>query len=361
MLHPPAPMAYQPPAKPRRTGRTLLVIGLIVVLVLAALGAGAVFVNASLAATYSPEKTVTDYLAAQKRGDSAFMAANANYLRGDGSYSQYFDKSEVAAMVAYPENIDISDVKVGTAVPIDSASSNVDVSMTWHGHQVHRAFTVHKDPTRVHYSFYNSWRIDIPYASIHLTLPNQAGTVSVDGLPIPAAAVGDLQVIEGFHKVTMNATDLYDGASADADGITGFATVAFASTISPTALAAAKDTIRKAFKACDKATSADKACLGRTYYAPNEANTLYFFTLPGYGDVFYTRYVITLTSDPTVNMKVTVEADGGKVSTSGACGFTWTIDGTRKYKFKGTWRATLTMSGGDFGYDFFYSCMKSKA
>jgi hypothetical protein len=185
--------------------------------------------------------------------------------------------------------------------------------------------------------------------------------VSVDGLPIPAAAVGDLQVIEGFHKVTMNGTDLYASATADADGIAGFSSVTFDSTISPTALAAAKDTIRKAFKACDKATNAREDCLGHTYYAPVKAFTRYFFTLPGYGDVYYTKYVMTLTSDPTVNMKVVVEATGGKVSTSGTCAYTWLVDGTRKYKFKGTWSATLTMSGGSFGYDLTYFCMKSKA
>jgi hypothetical protein len=304
---------------------------------------------------------VTDYLAAQKKGDSAFMAANANYLRGDGSYSQFFDLSEVAAMVAYPENTDISDVKVGSAVPIDSSSTTVNVTMTWHGHQVTRAFTVHKDLSRVHYNFYYSWRVDVPYTTIHFTLPNQPGTVSVDGLPIPPGATGDLQVIEGFHKVTMNSTDLYASATADADGIAGFSNVTFASTISPTALAGAKDTIRRAFKACDKATNAREDCLGRTYYAPVKAFTRYFFTLPGYGDVFYTKYVTTLTSDPTVNMKITIEAIAGKVSASGACAYTMTVDGTRKYKFKGTWSATLTMGGGSFGYDLTYDCMKSKA
>lgn len=365
--YPPAPQQYPPaqygppPAKPRRTGRTWLIVGLIVVLLLGILGVGAVFANASLTSTYSPQKAVTDYLAAQKKGDAAFMAANANYLKGDGSYSQYFDQNELTAMLAYPENTDISDVKVTSMSTADSSTSTVNVTMLWHGHQLTRIFTAHKDPARVHYSFYNSWRVDIPYASIHITTPNQPGSILVDGLPVPAGATADIQVIQGFHKVTMTATDLYASASAEADGIDGNAKVVFPSTISPTALAAAKSTINRAFRTCDKVTNAREDCLGRTYHAPNRANTIYFFTLPGYGDVSYTTYVRTLTSDPTVKMKAVVEASGGKVSTSGTCAFTLTINGSKKYKFKGTWKATLTMSGGSFGYDLFYDCMKSKA
>lgn len=363
----PAPQAYAPypaaapPAKPRRTGRLLLIIGLIVVLLLAAGGVGAVLANASLSSTYSAQKTVSDYFAAQKKGDSAFMLANANYLKGDGSYSQYFDAGGLNAMLAIPQNTDIADVKIASTTVVDTNTSTVNVTMTWAGHNVVQAFTVHRDLTRVHYNFYDSWRIDIPFASINLTLPNQPGSIAVDGLTLPQGALKDIQVIEGFHKVTMDSTDLYDKASADADAIVASTAVVFPSTISATATATAKATIKKAFNTCDKVTNARQDCLNHTYNAPNAANTIYYFDLPGYGQVFYTKFMFSLTSDPTKNMKLVVSADVGKLTASGTCAYTMTVDSTRKYNFKGTWSATLTDSAGSFGYNLVYDCQRSKA
>ena len=354
--------AYPPPAKPRRTGRLLLIIGVIVVLLIGAGSAGAVLANASLTSTYSAERTVSDYLAAQKGGNSAYMLVNANYLRGDGSYSQYFEAGGLDAMLAIPQNKDITNVNVASTTVVDSNTRTVNVTMTWAGHHVVRAFTVHRDPDRVHFGFYNSWRIDIPFAVITVTLPNQAGSIAVDGLTLPQGAIKDIQVIQGFHKVTMGSTDLYASASQDADTIDGGATVVLPSKISATALAAAKSAVKKAFNLCDAATNADKACLGHTYYAPNQANTIYFFnTLPGYAEIDYTKYVLSLTSDPTTNMKLIVGSQAGKIDATGVCAFTLTVDGTRKYTFKGTWAATLTMSGGSVGYNLNYNCLKSKA
>jgi hypothetical protein len=159
----------------------------------------------------------------------------------------------------------------------------------------------------------------------------------------------------------MDATDLYDKASADADAIVAGTTVVFPSTISATATAAAKSAIKKAFNLCDKATNARQDCLNHTYNSPNAPNTIYFFNLPGYGQVFYTTFRFSLTSDPTKNMKLTVSADSGKLAASGTCAYTMTVDGSRKYNFKGTWTATLTTSAGSWGYYLTYDCQRSKA
>jgi len=340
----------------------LLIIGLIVVLLIGAVGTGAVLANASLSSTYSAEKTVADYFAAQREGNASYMMANANYLRGDGSYGQYFDAGGLNAMLAIPQNTAISDIRVASTTIVDSNTRTVNVTMTWAGRHVVRAYTVHRDLARVQWIFYNSWRIDIPFAAITVTLPNQPGGIAVDGLTLPQGALKEIQVIQGFHKVTMDSTDLYDSTSKDADTIDGGAAVVFPGTISATATAAAKATIKKAFNTCDAATDAIKGCLGHTYYAPNQADTIYFFnTLPGYAEVDYTRYVFSLTSDPTTNMKLVVGTETGKVDAGGACAFTLTVDGTQKYTFKGTWAATLTMSGGSFGYNLNYDCLKSKA
>lgn len=348
-----------PAAKQRHTGRTLLIIGLIVLLILAALGAGALVANASLSSTYSPERAVTDYFAAQKRGDADFMIANANYLKGDGSYSQYFNRDELAVMLALPQNTDITNVKVTSTSVVDSNTSKVTVSMTWAGHQVQPALTVHRDLTRVHYQFFNSWLIDIPFVSIHVTAPNQAGAISVDGLPLPAGAPSDIDVIQGFHKVGMAATVLYDSVAVDADGIASTPTVVFPSTISKTAKADAVTSIKAAFKNCNVKTYTD--CINHTYFAPTNTGFFYFFTMPGYGEVDYVKYVWTLTKDPTLNMKLVIGIDPGKISASGICYTTMTVDGTRTYKFKGTWTATMTASPGNFGSLVTSDCATSKA
>ena len=364
----PVPPAYYAPyqaapqpAKQSHTGRNLLIIGLILVVLLAAGGVVAVLANASLSATYSAERTVTDYFAAQKNGNTAFMLANANFLKGDGAYSQYFDSGGLSAMLALPQNTDIADVKVASTTVVDSNTTTVNVTMTWSGHHVVQAYTVHRDLARVHYNFYNSWRIDVPFASINVTSPNQPGTIAVDGLTLPQGAIKDIQVIQGFHKLVMNGTDLYDTASADADVIAGDTTVVFASTMSSTATAGAKKAIKQAFNTCDKARNARQDCLGHTYHAPVKANTIYYFDLPGYGQVFYTTFVLSLTSDPTKNAKLAVSADPGKLTASGSCAYTMTVNSSKKYNFKGSWSATLTLAAGSWGWDLSYDCEGSKA
>ena len=359
-VYAPYPVA-PPPAKQRHTGRLLLIIGLVLVLLLAAGGVGAVLANSSLMSTYSAQRTVTDYFAAQKGGNTAYMLANANFLKGDGSYSEYFDEGGLKGMLAIPQNTDLQDVHVASTTVVDTNTTTVNVTMTWAGHHVVQAYTVHRDLARVHYNFYNSWRIDIPFQSIKVILPKQPGSIAIDGLGLPQGALSDIQVMQGFHKVTMDATPLYDKASADADAIVGAASVVLPSTISASATAAAKAAIKKAFNTCDKATNADKGCLGHTYYAANQAGFIYYFNMPGYGEIDYTRYVMTLTSDPTKNIKLVVSADANKVAASGTCNYTMTVDGSRKYYFKGPWNATLTMSNGSFIWDLTYYCLTSKA
>ena len=350
--------AAPPPAKPRRTGLVLLIIGLVLVLLLAAGGVAAVLANASLTSTYSPDQAVVDYLAAQKKGDAVFMFNNANFLRGDGSYSEYFDAGGIAAMLALPQNTDIQDVRVASTTVVDSNTSTVNVTMTWAGHHVVRAYTVHKDLTRVHYNFYYSWRIDIPFASINLTLPNQPGSIAVDGLTLPQGAVKDIQVVQGFHKVTMGSSDIYDNASMDADAIDSGPSVVVPGTISAAAIATAKKTAKQGFSNCKTIVY---QCLNKVYNAPNKPGFIYYFTLPGYGDVPYLTYKYTLTSDPTAGMKVVVDAADGKLLVSGTCAYTMTIDGSKQYLLKGSWKGTLTVISGGWGYDLLTDCVKSKA
>src|SRR5439155_441954 len=72
--------------------------------------------------------------------------------------------------------------------------------------------TVRSDPLRVHDLFYHSWRVDIPFVSIHFTMPKQPGVLRVDNMNAPPGATS-VMAIEGYHTVSMGATDLYDEAS----------------------------------------------------------------------------------------------------------------------------------------------------
>jgi len=285
------------------------------------------------------------------------MFNNANFLRGDGSYSEYFDAGGIAAMLALPQNTDIQDVRVASTTVVDSNTSTVNVTMTWAGHHVVRAYTVHKDLTRVHYNFYYSWRIDIPFASINLTLPNQPGSIAVDGLTLPQGAVKDIQVVQGFHKVTMGSSDIYDNASMDADAIDSGPSVVVPGTISAAAIATAKKTVQQGFNNCKTIVY---QCLNKVYNAPSTPGFIYYFTLPGYGDVPYLTYKYTLTRDPTTGMKVVVDAADGKLLVSGTCAYTMTIDGSKQYLLKGSWKGTLTVVSGGWGYDLLTDCVKSK-
>ena len=371
--------ATAPPGKSHNVRNLLLVIGLVLVVMLGAVGAGALVVSASLANTYSPSTAVVDYLAAQKKGDYQFMYANANYLSGSGSFKQFFDGGALGALLALPQNTDISDVKVASTAAVDSNTQTVNVTMTWAGHHVVRAYTLHRDLTRVHYRFYNSWRVDIPFETIHISVPSQPGYVNVDGVPVPQALgtfafdqkldnnaavplpVKDIQVIQGFHQVTMDGTDLYDKTSIDADAIEGGATVAFTNKISASGLTLAATTLRNEFVVCNYKKY--HTCLNHLYHSPGQPGYVYFWSLPGYPEIDFTTYKFTLTSDPTVNMKLVISATTPKVTASGVCRYTLTVDGGRRYLFKGTWTGTLDTTGGVMSYASLNlkKCLDSKA
>ena len=354
------PSAFAPPASRRGRGRGLLVIGLIVLVLLLALGGGALVANASLSSTYSPQRAVTDYFAAQASGNVKDMMSNATYLRGDGSYAQFFGLDAVTLMMAIAENRAIKDVKVTGVREVDSSTSTVTVSMTWDGAPLVHDYTVRKDHSRAHDYFFYSWRVDIPYTTISVTLPNQAGQLEVDHLVLPTGVTdSSIDVIQGYHSVSMLATAFYDLTTQSVNGVTGDKSIGFASTIGPGAIASAASAVKDAFTSCDSAKYDE--CPNHTYRAPNRAGYIYYLTMPGYPELDYTTYVFTISGDVTTNMKLVIPPETGKVTGSGTCASVLTLNGNRKYKFSGTWTATLTWGGSDFGADVLFECAQSKA
>ena len=115
-------------------------------------------------------------------------------------------------------------------------------------------------------------------------------------------------------------TPLLDSASKQVDAV-GDTPVSITGTISKAAIAKAADAVKAAFTHCT-----GDGCFDHTYTAPDH-NYIYYLPLPGYGNIDYTKYVITLAGDPTASMKLTVLADTGKVSVSGPCTSTFTING----------------------------------
>jgi hypothetical protein len=346
-----------PPSAARAGGRRRrwpLIVGLAGVLVLALAG-GAIAANSALSQTYSPQRAVADYLALQRRGDAKAMWAGATYERGDGSYALLFDQTALGTMMQLPENSKLRDVRVISTRQLDSARREVEVTLMWNGVPRALTFTVHRDPNASHWLLYPSWKVEIPYSTVSVTLPNQPGAIRVDGIGLPAgASQTSVQVIQGFHEVTMLESPLLDQASQKVDAV-GSTPISLPGTISTLAKAAAANAVRYGFGHC---TSTD-GCFDHTYTAPDN-NFIYYMTLPGYGNVNYTKYVIALTGDPTATMKLTVLADTGKVSVSGPCTSTYTIDGRRQYSLKGDFSGTLTLNGTSFDSDLGWDCASAK-
>jgi hypothetical protein len=338
-VEPPSPPSL--PAAARRRRRWPLILGLVVVLLLALAG-GAYAANSSLSKTYSAQRAVTDYFAAQQRGDVNAMWSRATYARGDDSFERLFNQAALRAMMQLPANSNLRDVRITSARQVDNSTSLVGVSLVWNGTPRDLTFTVRKDPSASHWLFYQSWKVEIPYSTLSITLPNQPGTIVVDGIyPPPGVTLTSIKVMFGFHQVTMLETPLLDPASQQVDAV-GDTPIAVTGTISKSAIAKAGEAVTYAFSHCT-----GSGCFDQTYTAPDN-NFIYYMTLPGYGNIDFTKYVITMAGDPTATMKLTILADAGKVSVSGECASTWTIDGRRQYQLKGDFSGTLTWTGGGF-------------
>jgi len=335
---------------------------LIVIFVLfAALGGGAYYANASFSATYSPQQAVVNYLAAQQHGDVDAMLASANFTRGDGSYEQFFDKTGLTAMMTISQNREISDVKVVSTRQVDSATAVVVTSMTWAGAGVSFDYTVRKNLGDTHFLLYNSWKVDVPNTTILFSLPNQPGSVQLDGILLPSTSATYVQAIAGYHTLSMEKTPLYDAVSQTVNGTGAPSPVAFDGKLSASAIAAAAAAVKAGSVACNANKYDD--CPNHTYHAPVKFNTIYYISMPGYSEIDYKTYVFKYSGDLTTGMKLTVEKDGGLLYATGSCAVTMTVSGygAHTYKFKGTWSANLTWTGAAFTADVYPNCEDKKA
>ena len=359
---PPAPWldSQQAPAK-KRGGRRWIAIALIVLFVLGVGGgSGAFLASASLSKTYSPEQAVLNYFAAQKADNIDAMVADAHYLRGDGSFAQFFEKDGLRAMMSIPQNQDISNVQIKSTKQVDSSTSIVTASMNWAGAVHIYDYTVRKNLADTHYLFYNSWTVDIPFTTISFVLPPQPGSIQIDGMGLPSGtATQSVQAIAGYHNVQMSPTPFYDGVTKLANGVDVFPNVTFEGNISAAANSAVIAALKKASTVCD--AKQYNTCPGHRYNAPNQAGYVYYLTMPGYPEIDYTWYVFNLTGDFTSGMTLNVPKDDGLMYANGTCTMTMTTNGGRSYRFKGTWSANITYSGGSFNATMYPDCWKSKA
>jgi hypothetical protein len=340
-------------AGPRRLWLVVAAAALLEVLVL---GGGGVAGYALRASTYSPERAVTDYFAAQSRGDAGGMMANATFQQGLNT--EFSQQVGIAAMMKLPQNKDVRSVKLLSSHAIDATTHLVVVSSIWAGQQHTQTYTVRKDNSRFRDLIYRSWRIVIPFVTIHITLPNQPGPIEVDGITPATSDATEIQAVEGYHSVTMDATAFYDRTTQVVDGVDASPVATFAPPVNSGATAMAAAAVKLAFPNCD--ASAFPGCLNHTYNAPNDGRKWYF-DLPGYGQVFWATYRVTLVGDPTADMKLAVPTDAGKVSASGTCTVTVIFNGTSNYNLAGPWTATLTLDAGQFTADLSSNCWANKA
>jgi hypothetical protein len=342
-------------SRPKRR-RVVLLAGLLSGVIV--LAGGVVAANAYLSDTYSPQRAVLDYFSAQHRKDVHGMTSNATYLHGDGAYGMYFDESAVIAMMQVAQNAEVSNVKVISVRRMDDAIRLVTVSMTRHGAAQTGTYTVRKDPHRVQWLLYPSWRIEIPAATVTVDLPPQAGRILIDGRVTPeGSGQTAIQVIAGFHNVAMTETNILQATSKDVDAL-GSASVKLDGKLTEPALKAAGLAVVLGMNSCDAAKY--EGCFGHTYGAPDKSH-VWFMPVPGYGNVQYNSYVVTQTGDPTKDMTVTVLPEKDKIAVSGTCSSVLTVNGSRRYALKGDYRATLTWNGADFNWDIDWDCQKQKA
>jgi hypothetical protein len=320
------------------------------------LGGGSLTAYELRSSMYSPKRAVTDYFAAQSQGDVGGMMANATFQQG--SNREFFSQGAIAAMMQLPQNKDVHNVKVVSSQAIDPTTESVAVSMIWGGQHRNQTYTVRKDNSRFRDLVFRSWRIVIPFATIHITLPNQAGPIQLDGITPATSDVSGVQAVDGYHRITMGANGFYDRTSQVVDGVDSPPTAEFAPAVSSQAVALAAAAVKLAFPNCD--ASLYDGCLNHTYSAPNDGRR-HYFALPGYGQVFWTTYRVTLVEDPTSDMKLVVPPDAGKLNASGTCTITVTFDGTSNYNLAGPWTATLTLDSGRFTADLASSCWANKA
>jgi hypothetical protein len=314
----------------------------------------------TLVAQYSPQRAVANYFNAQARGDGDTMMSNAILLRGDGSHDRFFDSNALKAMLAIDQNRQLSQVKILSADEVDQTTSDVQVSLVWGGTARTKTYRVLLDPSRTHYQFYHPWRIQIPYVTVHVTLPKQPGALRIDELDAPPAETG-IQLIEGYHSVALGATDFYDPASQVVAGFDSDVSATFEGKLTSLAVASAKAAVNRSFVLCPSGSD----CLGRTYYVhqkPGYITTEYWNNLPGYKEIDASNmWKWSLSGDPTAGIVLMVANEANIVNTSGSCGMTLTVDGSKKYRFKGTWTAKLTWTSSGFVADLIDDCIQAKA
>ena len=363
---PPAPQGYQQPMQPgfapppaKGGGRTLLIVGIAAAVLIVLLAVGGILANISLSSTYSAGRAVQAYFAAQSRGDVNYMTANANYLKGDSGTDAFFNSAAVTAMVGQKENKDVTGVTVGSTEQVDSSTAKVTVALSWNGNQESQTYTVHKDTTRTHFVFYNDWKLDVPASTISVTLPNQGGSLQVDGIAVPSGA-SSVSVIQGYHTVTMQATDLYDAANQSVNAVDGNATASFPSKLGASAQASAVDAIKRAFANnswCDAGKYAD--CPAHKYTV--QAGYYTTIQMPG-GDIrANSNWIFNYTGDPSSTMTLTVTTTSGNVSVKGPCAMQLVVDGKSTYNYTGDFSGTLSWSNGGFGYDITLNCDANRA
>ena len=349
--------AVGPPLATRRRRRALIPV-VTLLLVMLALGVFAVMANASLSRQYSPEAAIRSYFAAQQRGDVSGMWANAVFERPDASAARFFDRAALASMMKIEGNSALREVRILSVKKVDSSTEKATISMLWKGTRLSQDYTVRRDAGEVHWFLYPSWKIQVPSTTVQLKLPNQAGTVNLDGIPAPVSGQSVLYTMMGYHAVSMDATSLLAESHIMVDGRDQLATATVSGTLLVGRVTDAGTALHKALDSCDVARY--DGCFKHTYLA-RDNKFIYYMTVPGYGDVNYTRYSYALVGDPASGMTITVEPQAGDVSISGSCASALTVNGGRTYQLKGDFTGKLHWSGGEFASDVTWDCAKAKA
>lgn len=198
-----------------------------------------------LMAAASPERAVASYYQALASGDAATAWSLASYGRGP-----LLSARALRAMLAEPANRDYGDVQILGSRRAGPGAYLVDVAYRRGGVSYAAEASVLAAGTR--WAALPAWRVTVAPARLVLAGSTAAGALTVDGVPVSAAAAAaGLAVIPGRHVVVETASPVsaLQRLAVEADG----SVVASLSPAVPVPLQAqASSLLEAAFAGCER-------------------------------------------------------------------------------------------------------------
>ncbi len=271
----------------------------VAILALIATGWGA---NAALSSRFSPDQAAISYFDAQRRGDADAMWSMVTYESASPTSTPLLSRAALKEMLTYPNNINLSTIRVTDSARQDDSNFRVTVQLTRNGQDSSVRLHLRKDTSRSNWLIYPFWKVVIPPSNIEITGFTHAGNVTIDGFDAGVTdATGSVQVIPGQHGADMMQTDIFDGDHQLVDASSD-ASLTFKATLNAAATTAGLKAIGDLFAHCAAAQQAQPAsCPNSTFVLGDHQSGVKW----------------TLIGDPTSGMTWTIADQVDTITASG--------------------------------------------